>query len=91
MTNVAGAAAEGQILGNAYDQIVLDMPHEFKIPYYENMPATNCAMPTKDGSPNNRLKMLAVANHAITPTCDPGVSDYSVVLNSNEDYYNDNF
>ena len=85
MTNVAGAAAEGQILGNAYDKIMLQMPHEFKIPVYNNMPETNVPIPTGDGSPNNKLKNLAVANYILTPTFNPDVSDYSVVIASNAD------
>ncbi len=83
MTNVAGAGAEGQILGNAYDEIMLQMPHEFKIPVYNNMPETNVPIPTGDGSPNNKLKTLAVANYILTPTFNPDVSDYSVVIDSN--------
>ena len=82
MTNVAGAAAEGQLLGNAYDEIVMQMPHEFKIPIYDNMPETNAPIPTKDGSPNNKLKSLAVANYILTPTFDPDVSDYSIILSA---------
>ena len=46
------------------------------------MPETNCPMPTKDGSPNNKLKSLAVANYILTPTFDPDVSDYSIRLNA---------
>lgn len=82
MTNVAGAAAEGQILGNAYDEIMLQMPHEFKIPVYNNMPEINCPMPLKDGSPNNKLKSLSVANYILTPTFNSDVSDYSIMLSA---------
>ena len=82
MTNVAGAAKEGQILGSAYDDIMLQMPHEFKIPLYKNMPETNCPIPTGDGSPNNKLKNLAVANYVLTPTFNPDHSDYSVVVDA---------
>ena len=85
MTNVAGAAAEGQILGNAYDDIMLNMPHEFKIPYYENMSDTRYEMPTGDGSPNNKLKNLFVTNYYLTPTFNPDVSDYSIIVDSNVD------
>ena len=80
MTNVAGAAAEGQLLGGAYDEIVLQMPHEFKIPVYNNMPENRCEIPTKDGSPNNKLKSLSVNNYVLTPTFDPNVNDYSIIL-----------
>lgn len=82
MTNVAGAAAEGQLLGNAYDELMLQMPHEFKIPVYDNMPETNLPMPLKDGSPNNKLKSLSVANYILTPTFNPDVSDYSIMLSA---------
>ena len=85
MTNVAGAASEGQLLGSAYDDIMLQMPHEFKIPFYYNMPETNCPIPTKDGSPNNKLKMLAVANYMLTPTFNPDVSNYSLIIDSTTD------
>ena len=85
MTNVAGAAAEGQILGNAYDEIMLQMPHEFKIPYYNGMSESRYEMPIKDGSPNNKLKSLAVANYILTPTFNPDVNDYSIIVESNVD------
>ena len=83
MTNVAGAAAEGQLLGNAYDDMLMQLPHEFKIPYYENMPESRAEMPTKDGSPNNRLKNLYVANYILTPTFDPNITEYSIIVDSN--------
>ena len=83
MTNVAGAAAEGQLLGNAYDEVLMQLPHEFKIPYYTGMSETRYEMPTGDGSPNNRLKSLNVANYVLTPTFDPNVSDYSIIVDSN--------
>ena len=83
MTNVAGAAAEGQLLGNAYDEVLMKLPHEFKIPYYTGMSETRYEMPTGDGSPNNRLKSLNVANYVLTPTFDPNVTDYSLIIESN--------
>ena len=83
MTNVAGAAAEGQLLGNAYDEVLMKLPHEFKIPYYDGMSETRYEMPTGDGSPNNRLKSLNVANYVLTPTFDPNVSDYSIIVDGN--------
>ena len=83
MTNVAGAAAEGKNLANAYDDIMVQLPHEFKIPCYENMSETPCEMPTRDGSPNNKLKNLFVANYYLTPTFDPDVSNYSIIVDSN--------
>lgn len=83
MTNVLGAAKEGQILGSAYDEKLLQMPHEFKIPYYNNMPETRFEVPTGDGSPNNKLKNLYVANYILTPTFNPNVTEYSIVVDEN--------
>ncbi len=83
MTNVLGAAQEGQLLGSAYDETLLQMPHEFKIPYYTNMSETRYEVPTGDGSPNNKLKSLSVANYILTPTFDPNVSDYSIIVDAN--------
>lgn len=85
MTNVAGGASEGQILGNAYDEKMLQMPHEFKIPVFNNMPETNCPMPTKDGSPNNKLKSLSVTNHTLTPSFDTNTSDYTLIVENEVD------
>ena len=83
MTNALGAASEGQILGSAYDEALLQMPHEFKIPYYNNMPETRVNIPIGDGSPNNKLKNLYVASYILTPTFNPNVSDYSIIIDSN--------
>ena len=85
MTNVAGAASEGQLLGNAYDDVMLQMPHEFKIPVYFNMSESNYPIPTKDGSPNNKLKNLYVNNYNLTPTFNTNVRDYSIIVDSNVD------
>lgn len=83
MTNVAGASAEGQILGKAYDEKMYQMPHEFKIPIYYNMKEENYPIPTKDGSPNNKLKILAVANNFLTPSFNPDTTDYSLIVEPN--------
>lgn len=83
MTNVAGAASEGQILFDAYDEKVLNMPHEFKIPYYDNLPEKNCEIPTKDGSPNNRLKSITANGYTLTPTFDKDILNYSLIVDEN--------
>lgn len=57
MTNVSGAAAEGQLLGNIYDEKLLSLPHEFKIPVYKNMP-DECPIPTDDSKPVFRIEDL---------------------------------
>lgn len=82
MTNVSGAATEGQLLGNIYDQILLSLPHEFKIPYFNNMPSVAAPVPTKDGSPNNYLKLLSVDNQIMTPQFSFNTYDYAIAVDS---------
>ena len=83
MSNVAGANSEGQLLGACYDDNLLKQTHIFKIPYYNNMPLSASPMPTTDGSPNNWLKSLSVANHILTPTFDTNVNEYTLVVDQN--------
>ena len=49
------------------------------------MSDTRYEMPTGDGSPNNKLKNLFVTNYYLTPTFNPDVSDYSIIVDSNVD------
>lgn len=86
MTNVAGAVSEGQLLATGYDEEMTNATHIFKIPYYNNMPNEVSPMPTKTGSPNNKLKTLTVASYGISPTFDPDVNNYSLILESNVSY-----
>lgn len=47
MTNVSASKTEGTSIKKTYQEIdsSLDMPFNFVIPVYENMPSTKCAMP----------------------------------------------
>ena len=83
MTNVAGAAAEAQILTSAYDEKMKNIPHEFKIPIYNNMPETPCPIPTKNGSPNNKLKSLSIDNFTLTPAFNMDIPNYTLIVTEN--------
>ena len=83
MTNVQGAASEGQILGNLYDDTLRMMSHEFDILIYNNMLLTPAAIPTKAGSPNNWLKSLTVEGYTLTPTFDTNTNNYTLRVDSN--------
>ncbi len=85
MTNVSGAASEGQILGSSYDNNLINSTHIFKIPYYNHMPDVPVKAPTKDGSPNNKLKNLTVQGYQLTPTFNPDITQYSMVVAPNVD------
>ena len=80
MTNVSGAASEGQILGSSYDNNLINITHVFKIPYYKNMPEYPVQAPTKDGSPNNKLKNITVQGYQLTPTFNTDTTQYSVAV-----------
>ena len=82
MTNVKGAADEGLELGKAYTEALRAEPLTFDIPVYSNMPEEASALPTADGSPNNRLKSLGVDGFSITPTFDIGRFEYDLIVDS---------
>lgn len=80
MTNVSGAALEGQVYASAYSTFMKNSIHEFKIPVYNNMPETPEPLPTKDGSPNNKLKVLTVNGFTLDPKFDTDILNYSTSL-----------
>ena len=80
MTNVSGAALEGQVYASAYSTFMKNSIHEFRIPVYNNMPETISPLPTKDGSPNNKLKVLTVNGFTLDPKFDTDILNYSTSL-----------
>ncbi len=80
MTNVDGAASEASIFAEGYSQMQKTAPLRFKIPVYQNMPATPYPRPTGDGSPNNKLSSLSVAGFALTPTFSRDTSSYNLIV-----------
>lgn len=80
MTNAGGAASEGYILSDAYSETMRTLALGFYIPVYENMPDSECEMPTKTGSPNNRLESLAVNGFTLTPSFSYSTTSYSLVV-----------
>ena len=51
MTNVQGAISEGKHVAEGYDENARKAAIVFKIPVYQNMPATPCAKPTGNTPP----------------------------------------
>lgn len=82
MTNIRGAASEAKMLASAYDETARQEALLFEIPVYENMPAQVCSLPTKDGSPNNKLQSLSVEGYTLTPTFDMNTNSYSLIVPS---------
>lgn len=85
MTNVGGAAAEGSHLSQAYNAEARTAALVFKIPVFENMPEQPAEKPVKDGSPNNKLKDLAVSDVVLTPVFDMNENSYSSTVSYDVD------
>lgn len=67
MANVEAPKAEAQKTYNAYKNFT-DIPVEFSIPVFENMPSFPCPIPSGGANPNNWLKSLSVSNYTLSPT-----------------------
>ncbi len=80
MTNVMGAATEGQRMSKAFNEEARNANLVFKIPVFTNMPTSACAKPTGDGSPNYMLKSLSVTGQNLTPTFDKYTTEYSLIV-----------
>lgn len=80
MTNIQAAASEGYEMSTAYSDEMKKLPLQFKIPVYNNMPATPCTKPAVDGSPNNKLGGLAVDGFALTPTFNMDTASYDLIV-----------
>ena len=82
MTNVDGAADEGAIFAEAYPAALRNAPLQFKIPVYQNMPASACVKPTGSGNPNNKLRDLGAEGFALTPTFNKDTSSYDLIVDN---------
>lgn len=83
MTNIEGAKNEGAMLSRAYSEEDKKGVFTFHIPVYKDMPEVPEAMPTGDGSPNNRLSSLSISGYNITPNFSSDNYSYTVELPSN--------
>lgn len=80
MTNVSGAAAEGALFAEGFSDQQKNSALSFKIPVYTNMPASPCAKPVIDGSPNNKLKGLGAEGFVLTPTFNRDTVSYDLIV-----------
>ncbi len=80
MTNAGGAASEGYILSDAYSSSMRSAALQFYIPVYDGMPDEAVEMPTKTGSPNNRLSSLSIDGFTLTPSFNYNTTSYSLVV-----------
>lgn len=80
MTNVQGAASEGQHVAKGYDENARKAALIFKIPVYKNMPEGACMKPTGNDNPNYMLKSLSVEGQSLTPTFSIYETTYSAIV-----------
>lgn len=80
MTNVQGAASEGQHMAEAFDENARSAALVFKIPVFTDMPSSACKKPTGTGSPNYMLKSLSVSGYSLTPSFSMYDTSYSLIV-----------
>ncbi len=78
MTNVQAVASEAPNQRKAYTNV--DIPIEFSIPVYEDMPESPCLKPTATGNPNSYLSSLTVSGINLTPSFKYTTTSYSAVV-----------
>lgn len=81
MANVQAAASESSKTYTAYSAMN-DVPLVFSIPVYLNMPSTPAPLPADKLNPNNWLKTLTVDGYTLTPTFDPAVQTYDLIVDA---------
>lgn len=80
MTNVQAVASEAPNQRKAYTNV--DIPIEFSIPVYEDMPESACLKPTATGNPNSYLSSLTVSGVILTPSFKYTTTSYSAVVSA---------
>lgn len=83
MTNVYGAASEAEKLAKGYSEELRKAALSFYIPVYKNMPEQAVLRPVVDGSPNMKLRSLSVVGYELTPSFDPDILEYMLVVPPN--------
>lgn len=89
MTCVFGQANEALEMKNAYSDEVMASAIEFKIPVYDNMPASLYPKPTSYGDNNNLLKRLDVlpaGKDDILTNFNRYKSEFDLTVDENTDY-----
>jgi hypothetical protein len=81
MTSTQAPVSEAIRLQAAYKDLTA-LPLVFSIPIYNNMPENCVQPPPKTGNPNNWIRSISVLNQALTPSFDPNVFDYDIIVSN---------
>lgn len=79
MTSTQAPVSEAIRLRAAYDQLT-DLPLMFSIPVFTNMPEANVLPPERKGNPNNWVTSINITDQALTPSFDPNIFEYDLVV-----------
>ncbi|NLO63113.1 MAG: SH3 domain-containing protein [Clostridiaceae bacterium] len=79
MTSTQAPISEAIRLKEAYKDLT-NLPLLFSIPVFNNMPETNVPPPALKGNPNNWVTELSITDQAITPSFDPNIFEYDLVV-----------
>lgn len=80
MTSVYGVYNQAWALAKGYTAELRTKTLVFKIPVYDDMPASACAKPTGTGSPNMKLTSLSVSGCQLTPAFSADTTSYAVTV-----------
>jgi beta-N-acetylglucosaminidase len=84
MTNILAPASEAVNVAKGYNETMRTSTNiVFKIPVFENMPASPVAKPTGNGNPVNLLTSLSVDGYELTPTFSQFVTSYDLIVDDN--------
>lgn len=71
---------EGERAAKGYTEEMRQTALTFTIPVFKDIPETPCPKPTGDGSPNIKLSSLKVEGFGLTPSFQPDVLEYTLVV-----------
>ncbi len=71
---------EGERAAKGYTEEMRDSALAFTIPVYEGIPEAACVKPTGSGSPNIKLSSLKVEGYGLTPSFQPDILEYTLVV-----------
>ena len=83
MSNIQAASSESSRLQLAY--LGDDEALRFRIPYYRNMPDTQCVKPTSDSNPNTYLASLSISGGELSPAFSGVYDKYTMTVDPDQE------
>ncbi len=83
MSNIQAASSESSRLQLAY--LGDDEELTFRIPFYRNMPESQCTKPTSDSNPNTYLASLSISGGELSPAFSGVTDKYTVTVSPDQE------